>query len=343
MAVKVTICVPFYNVEPFFERCIRSLFEQTYDDLEYIFVDDGSPDNCIKILNETQCDYPERIPHVQIIRHEKNRGISAARNTAVAHCHTDFLLHVDSDDFLETDAVEKLVREQQKDDYDIVTGNGTIFYEDRTEVLRNNEHMRKDQLIKEYIKPTFNHVLWGRLIRTTLYTNNHLTALEGYDIGEDHQVVPCLFYYAQKVSSINDCIYNYNRMNSQSYMAQILLEENFSNWLVHELKAFEILHDFFFHRGEQDYCRSVAIELANLLYKATPAFVIWKQKKEFHFAWSYFYRISNKYKGVTPKNIIEAFVKRNYYLYSFVRAVRYGSLIKNFWKLKIYVPTLIGC
>ena len=149
MAVKVTICVPIYNVEPFFERCIRSLFEQTYDSIEYIFVDDCSPDNCIKILKETQCDYPERVPHVHIIRHEKNRGLSAARNTAVAHCQTDFLLHVDSDDFLERDAVEKLVNEQQEDDYDIVTGNAEVVYEDRIEVLRNNEPREKDLLIKE--------------------------------------------------------------------------------------------------------------------------------------------------------------------------------------------------
>ena len=322
MAAPVTICVPVYNVERYIERCARSLFEQTFPDIEYLFVDDCSPDNSIQLLNEITREYPQRMPHVHIIRHEVNRGSSVARNTAVDSCRTEFLIHVDSDDFLEKNAVELLIDKQKEGDYDIVTGNAKILHADRTEVLRINEPTEKDLLIKEYIKPSLNHVLWGRLIRTSLYTENHLAALEGCNMGEDHQITPRLFYFAQKVAAINDCLYNYNCTNSQSYMARASLKEDFSKKIVQDLKAFEILYDFFSNRGEQDYSKCVATELAKYIYKVTPVLVARRQKKEFHFAWSYYYRISNNYEGVSPKNKIISFVKRHYYLYSFLKAVK---------------------
>lgn len=69
--MSVSILVPIYNVEKYIERCARSLFEQTYSDIDYIFVDDFSPDNSIEILEKTLDEYPERKEHVRIIRHEK--------------------------------------------------------------------------------------------------------------------------------------------------------------------------------------------------------------------------------------------------------------------------------
>ena len=79
----ISILVPIYNVEKYLERCARSLFEQTYRE------------------------------HIRIISHEKNRGLAAARNTCVDNCQTDFLMHVDSDDYLEKKAVELLVKKQK--------------------------------------------------------------------------------------------------------------------------------------------------------------------------------------------------------------------------------------
>ena len=156
MVAPVTICVPIYNVERYIERCARSLFEQTFPDIEYIFVDDCSPDYSVQLLNEIIREYPQRMSHVNIIRHDVNRGLSAARNTAVDNCRTEFLIHVDSDDFLEKNAVELLIGKQKEGDYDIVTGNAKILHADRTEVLRINEPTEKDLLIKEYIKPNDN-------------------------------------------------------------------------------------------------------------------------------------------------------------------------------------------
>ena len=76
----VSILVPVFNVEPYVERCCRSLFEQTYENLEFVFVDDCSTDNSIKIIEQVSSEYPSRSGQIQIVRHQKNRGLAASRN-----------------------------------------------------------------------------------------------------------------------------------------------------------------------------------------------------------------------------------------------------------------------
>ena len=107
---KVSILVPVYGVEKYIERCARSLFEQTYDNIEYIFVDDCTKDRSIVILQKVLEGYPNRKNQVKILHHEKNRGLSAARNTALDASTGDYLMHVDSDDYLRKDAVLLLQR-----------------------------------------------------------------------------------------------------------------------------------------------------------------------------------------------------------------------------------------
>ena len=101
----VSVAVPVYAVERYIDRCARSLFEQTYDALEFVFVDDVSPDASIEILSSLVKEYPARAAAVKMVRHPVNRGLSAARNTALEHCAGEFITHVDSDDYLEPDAI----------------------------------------------------------------------------------------------------------------------------------------------------------------------------------------------------------------------------------------------
>ena len=87
----VSVLVPVYKAEKYIKRCARSLFEQTYDNLEYIFCDDCSPDASIQKLEEVMKDYPARLGHVKIIRHNRNKGIAVVRNELTASCRGIFL------------------------------------------------------------------------------------------------------------------------------------------------------------------------------------------------------------------------------------------------------------
>ena len=97
---KVSVIVPVYGVEKYIERCARSLFEQTLDDMEFIFVDDCTKDESIEVLKRVIDLYPVRKDQVKIIHHAVNKGLSRARETGVNAATGDYIGHCDSDDWV---------------------------------------------------------------------------------------------------------------------------------------------------------------------------------------------------------------------------------------------------
>lgn len=215
---QVSILVPIYNVELYIERCVRSLMEQTYKEIQYVFVDDCSPDSSITKLKEVIDEYPKRKSEVLIVNHEINRGLAAARNTAVNNATGDFVFHVDSDDYIEKDAIELLVYKQIESDADIVTGLALAEYRKYKSLLELREYSSMREMTLDMIKPSLRHTIWGRLIRKELYTAHSINAKEGINVGEDLQVMPCLSYYALKVANCYQLVYHYNCENENSYV-----------------------------------------------------------------------------------------------------------------------------
>ena len=111
MNIKVSVCIPVYGVEKYIEKCARSLFEQTMQDgIEFIFVNDCTKDRSIEILEQVLAEYPHRKEQTRIIHHEKNRGLVAARNTGLAYASGEYIIHCDSDDWVELDMYEKMYK-----------------------------------------------------------------------------------------------------------------------------------------------------------------------------------------------------------------------------------------
>lgn len=103
MSPKVTIIIAVYNCEKYLNTCARSLFEQTLDGIEYIFVNDATPDDSIIILNSIIEEYPTRKPFVKIINMDKNGGVSKARRIGVENATGEYVIHADSDDWVDRD------------------------------------------------------------------------------------------------------------------------------------------------------------------------------------------------------------------------------------------------
>ena len=217
---KVSIGVPVFGVEKYIERCARSLFEQTYNNLEYVFVNDCTKDSSIAILKKVLEDYPERQKQVKILNHEKNQGLGGARNTAVSNASGSFLLWVDADDYVDVQLIKKVVDKQIENDADIVSFDYFEDYGDnnikkiRSNYLKETELWKKDVVSR--VEPT---MVWRRLFRISLYRENLIEVKLGVNMGEDYQVVPKLFYYAQRIDGLNDCLYYYNKANISSYCA----------------------------------------------------------------------------------------------------------------------------
>ena len=106
--IKVSVIIPIYGVEQYIERCATSLFEQTLDNVEFIFVNDCTKDKSIENLKKVIEKYPKRKNYIQIINHNENFGLPTARRTGLGYVHGEYVAHCDSDDWLEPNAYETL-------------------------------------------------------------------------------------------------------------------------------------------------------------------------------------------------------------------------------------------
>lgn len=216
----VSILVPVYKVEGYIERCARSLFEQTYSNLEFVFVDDCSPDKSVEVLERIMNDYPARNESVRIVRHDHNRGLAASRNTALDNATGAFVCTVDSDDWLELDAVEKLVNRQIETSADIVAGNMIMHGIDGDELFSETRCSNKEELVLLQLQRSWDHTVCRKLIRRSLYENNGIRCIEGFDMTEDRYQMAHLAYFAESYTLLDDIVYHYERRNDGSIMAQ---------------------------------------------------------------------------------------------------------------------------
>ena len=218
MGYKVSVLVSVYEDEPYIERCARSLFEQTYSNLEYIFVDDCSPDNSVGLLERVMKDYPERAVSVEIIRNEVNRGLAAVRNTAFDHATGVFVCVVDADDWMELDGIERMVDEQVATDADVVWGKALMHTKDGVTELSEPKYKDLEEWRMGYFCFTRDYVMvnWRRIIRRSLLEKYHIRHEEGLQIGNDKQLMPLIAYYAKSFSSIDAVVYHYEKRNPQA-------------------------------------------------------------------------------------------------------------------------------
>ncbi len=219
MVPRVSVLVPIYNVEKYIRRCAASLFEQSYHNLEYVFVNDCSPDNSIDVLKDVISHYPNRSSQIKIIDHDKNRGLAAARNTGVANCTGVFIVHVDSDDYLEPNAVELLVNQQLATGADIITGMALMHTQDKDILMPHPPYKNKEEMVLYMMQPSGCHSIWLRLIRKSLYEQHGISAMEGVNYAEDCWVMTRLSYYASSFSFIDEVVYHYDCTRDDSYMA----------------------------------------------------------------------------------------------------------------------------
>lgn len=243
---KVSICVPVYGVENYIERCAISLLEQTYENLELIFVDDCSPDNSISLLLNVINRYPARKGQTCIIRHSHNRGLAAARNTAVASATGDFILHVDSDDFLDRSAVEKFADEQVRSGADIVTSGYIQIISNHKSRTCRPKYLPSDKLFNEILSRNVPMVIWGRLIRRSLYTDHNIKVEAGASMGEDYQTISRLLFFSRKVSYVDDALYVYNCINQNSYTFSFKVKTAMQCW-----DSFFVVKNFLINNAPQ--------------------------------------------------------------------------------------------
>ena len=315
---KVTIAVPVYGVEAYVGKCAESLFEQTYSNLEFLFINDCTPDRSIEVIERVLDRFPDRKKQVRIINQGKNKGCPAARNLAVQLATGDFLFHVDADDYIEKDAVASLVSEQSLDDADLVVANYVIESAGSTSVVKYCDTSKpKEEIVKDCLDDKSSQSVWGILIRRQLYIDHNIKADESFHVGEDWQVSPLLLYYANRIAYVDKVIYHYqlSRPNSITMTSQATVS-NKKNQLVCFVKTMNCLLDSFKDKGET-YLDVIYRKKAILVQDAMVYSCKDRDKKTFRYLRDELDSIDDRYLAAFGRpDPVVGMLKKNYYTLS---------------------------
>lgn len=244
MDAVVSIIIPVYKVEQFLDKCVESIVGQTYDALEILLVDDGSPDRCPEL-----CDrWAERDNRVRVI-HKPNEGVGKARNTGLEAASGEYIMFVDSDDYLPPDAVEVLVKRMTADGSDMAIGKNLRVYEDGhtdgslCDFMRDGVLTGDDFLAAMGEKEHYAVAPWGKL-----YSRR---ALEGISFpplirGQDLWVFPLIVLNCRSVSVVNHLVYNYYQRPTSS------VHTNQDRHKIAAARASYHMADIFLQRGQMD-------------------------------------------------------------------------------------------
>ena len=222
--VKISVIIPVYNVENYLAECLDSVVAQNLDNYEILCIDDGSEDSSGKILD----DYANRYPHVQAF-HTVNRGLGAARNYGLKRTRGEYVLFVDSDDFIQNNSLRYLYEQASSLDLDILHYDGNIIYEDanleqqfgklksRYALSRSREYSEVTDGQEMYCAMQQNgdhrEVSWLQLIRRDFLERNNLLFPEGI-LNEDIIFDFACLAFAQRVSHRKKKVYTYRIRNS---------------------------------------------------------------------------------------------------------------------------------
>lgn len=219
MSPIVSVVIPVFNVRNFIERCACSLFEQTLKDVEYIFVDDASPDDSIDIVKACIERYPERKEQVRILVHEQNQGLPAARNTGLAVATGEYVFHCDSDDFVEREMLEEMYNVAKTQDADVVYCDFYLSFEKNERYMSNPVYETAEDMFKKgLLGGAMKYNVWNKLVRRSLYTDNAITFPAGHGMGEDMTMIR-LAACAKSVAYVPKAFYHYVKLNSNAYSA----------------------------------------------------------------------------------------------------------------------------
>lgn len=212
----VSVIVPIYKVKEFISRCVVSLMEQTLSDVEFIFVDDATPDSSMEILQSVIDRYPERKKQCRILHHEQNKGLPAARNSGLEVAQGEYIFHCDSDDYVEKDMLEKLYDAAKKNDADIVWCDWYLSFNKNERYMKQPGYKTSVDALKGMLSGLMKFNVWNKLIRHSLYTDNKICFPSGYGMGEDMTIIR-LFARAKKVVYVHEAFYHYVQQNSGAF------------------------------------------------------------------------------------------------------------------------------
>lgn len=207
MSPQVSVIVPIFNTAPFIARCCESLFGQTLESIQIIFVDDASTDGSLGIVHQILNRYPHRQPQVVFYKFLEHRGVGAARQKGLELATGDYVIHCDSDDWVELTTYDRLYKYAVDNHSDIVTF-GYCIDNCKGETIRTIPAVTQSEKASFSIGPQIGS-LWSKLISRMYILENNLKVPTDINWGEDLCFSLSALLLTQRIHSLNEPLYHY--------------------------------------------------------------------------------------------------------------------------------------
>lgn len=273
--IKVSIIVPFYNVENYIEKCLQSLVNQTLTDIEIILVNDGSKDDSEKIAKQ----FAEKYPHKIIYLEKENGGLSDARNYAIPKARGEYIAFLDSDDYVDINMYEEMYHKAKQENLDYVECDFLWEYPNKTlESKGQIYHNKKEMFLYARV------VAWNKLIKREIIQENHIEFPKGYryeDVEFFYKVLPFIHTYG----GVNQPFIHYVQRENSISNVQNTRTKEIIDVLEHVITYYKTNHLFEEYKKEMEYTYARYILCSSML-----RMVMIENKKErkemIHFAWN---------------------------------------------------------
>ena len=228
---KISVIVPVYKAEQYVGRCIQSIMSQTMaDGVECLIIDDKTPDKSMEIVGREIKEYGGGMIF-RIISNGQNIGIARTRNRALDLAAGKYVYFVDSDDYIEPCALEKLYALAAENDADVVVADHIVTFQ--THEIYKEQHVGATR--EECINALFNYQImgsmWNKLIRSKTVKDHHIRCFENIQYKEDVSFMVQLFHHADRICHLNEATYHFNLCNADS-LTHVAKEEQLRDWVV---------------------------------------------------------------------------------------------------------------
>lgn len=319
MNTKVSVIIPVYNVEEFIQKCAKSLFEQTLQEVEYIFIDDATPDRSIELLERTLVEYPHRKEFVKVIHHSTNKGLPAARNTGLNVATGEYIFHCDSDDYVDPDMLETLYAKTQNGNVDIVWCDWFLTFGQNERYMKQPHYATPIEAVKAMLGGAMKFNVWNKLIKRDLYQKNGIEFPAGYGMGEDMTMI-LPFAFAKKVEYVPKAFYHYVKTNSRAFTQNHSVKH--LGDLQYNVRRIE-------NSLRRIYGTSLNKEIAFLKLETKFPLLIMGCCSEQYKQWTLLYPEANKY------------ICQNTYISFRSRALEWCAWKKQWWAIRLYYILII--
>lgn len=312
----VSVIVPVYNAGKTLPTAINALKVQTCQDLELLFVNDGSTDNSLLILQDFAKEIKDdKNIRLRIINHERNKGVASARNTGLDHASGKFIYYVDADDWIAPDAIESMAGKAQESNADIVGGDWWLSFQKKERLMRQPFCDTSWTALENILNGRMRWNLWLFLVKRSLYEDHHIRFQPGMDMGEDLMVMVKLFAYADKVVFLRKALYHYGQSRSSSLTKTYLdAHKNQVTKNVREVERFLSQSIYADRMGDLMYYLKLNIKLPLLV----------SGKKQQYLSWLNWFPEAGPY------------IMSNKALPLRTRLLQWTALQRQFWLLNLY-------